>query len=297
MYDLHHLKGNTYYIDGPTNIGVYKLNDTDVCLIDCGTNSEGPIIETVLRRNKLNLKYIVLTHSHADHSGACKYLMTITNCTVIASKIERAFMRDNKLDLGFLYGGYPLDEFDNRLMHIDDNEDIYSLKELPEGLRSFNLPGHHYGMIGIKTSDGVYFVADTLGSKTLIDRQHILLIFDVEGYLESLDYVKKLDGNIIVPSHSEVTTSISDIVEINKKQIYEIMDVIMDYLVEEHTIEDVTKHIFDHYNLRISYNKFMLITSTIRSYLAYLSNSKKLKNYFKNNKLVFITIDAFNDKF
>ena len=27
MYELHHLKGNTYYIDGPTNCGVYVLND------------------------------------------------------------------------------------------------------------------------------------------------------------------------------------------------------------------------------------------------------------------------------
>ena len=297
MYDLHHLKGNTYYIDGPTNIGLYKLNDTDVCLIDCGTHNEGPIIETVLRRNKLILKYIVLTHSHADHSGACDYLMKVTNCMVIASKIERAFMRDNKLDLGFLYGGYPLDEFDNRLMHIEDNDEIYSLEYLPKDLRSFKLPGHHYGMIGIRTSDGVYFVADTLGSKSLINSQHILLIYDVEGYLSSLDYLKTLNGNIIVPAHSEVTNDIIDLVDFNKNQIYEIMNIIIEYLNKEHTIEDVTAKIFEHYNLRMSYNKYMLITSTIRSYLAYLSNKKILKNYFKDNKLVFITMEAFNDKF
>ena len=297
MYELHHLKGNTYYIDGPTNIGVYKLNDNDVCLIDCGTSYEGPIIETVLRRNKLTLKYIVLTHSHADHSGACNYLMKLTGCKVIASKIERAFMRDNKLDLGFLYGGYPLDEFDNKLMHIDDNDEIYSLNELPNDLKSFKLPGHHYGMIGIRTSDGVYFVADTLGSKALINSQHILLIFDVNGYLESLDYLKTLNGNIIVPAHTEVTTDIIDLVEYNKNQIYTIMNLIMEFLVTEHTAEEVCKYIFDYYKLRMSYNKYMLIMATIRSYLAYLSNNKKIKNYFKDNMLVYITSDAFNDKF
>lgn len=297
MYELHHLVGNTYYIDGPTNIGLYKLNETDVCLIDCGRHDEGPIIETILRRNKFKLKYIVCTHSHADHGGANLYLMKMTGCKIIASRIERAFFRDSKLDLGFLHGGYPLDEFDNKLMHIDDQKEIFSLSELPSGLRSFKLPGHHYGMIGIKTSDGVYFVADTLGSINLVETQHILLIYDVKGYLESLDFVDSLNGSIVVPSHSNVTKNIREIVGVNRNKIYEIIGVILEYLDKEHTAEDVTAYIFKYYNLRISYNKYMLINSTIKSYLAYLSNEKKIKNYFKNNKLVYITKEAFEDKF
>ena len=135
MYELHQLKGNTYYIDGPTNIGVYKLNDKDVALIDCGTKEEGPIIEDILKKNNLCLKYIIMTHSHADHSGSSLYLSLHTGCKLIASKIERAFFRDSKLDIGFLYGGYPLDEYDNRLMHIDDNKEIMALDQIPEGKR------------------------------------------------------------------------------------------------------------------------------------------------------------------
>ena len=288
MYDLHHLKGNTYYIDGPTNVGVYKLNDTDVVLIDCGTAYEGPIIETVLRRNKLKLKWIVNTHSHADHSGANVYLMKMTGCKIIASKIERAFMRDSRLDIGFLSGGYPLNEYNGKLMHIDDQREIYSLEHLPDGLRSFKLPGHHYGMIGIRTSDGVCFIADTLGSKELVGKQHILLIYDLKGYLDSLDYIESLNGNILVPAHSEVTENISELVEYNRSKIYEIMNVILNVLEDPHTIEELVSKIFKHYKLRITYNRHMLITSTIRSYVAYLSNNKKIKNYFEDDKLYFV---------
>ncbi len=288
MYDLHHLKGKTYYIDGPTNLGVYLINDKDCVLIDCATSKEGPQIETVLRRNGLNLKYIINTHSHADHSGSNLYLMKMTGCKVIAPKIERAFMRDSKLDIGFLNGGYPLDEYDNRLLHIDEQKEIYSLEEIPRGLRSFKLPGHHYGMIGIKTSDGVYFIADTLGSIELVDKQHILLIYDLEGYLKSLDFVEGLDGSILVPSHSEVTTNIKPLVSFNRNKIYEIMDNIIDILKSEKTIEDIVAEIFLRYNLKISFNKHLLITSTIKSYISYLSNNGKIDKYFKNNKLYFI---------
>lgn len=296
-YELHHLNGNTYYIDGPTNCGLYKLNDTDVCLIDCGTKEDGMIIYELLKNNNLRLKYIILTHSHADHSGGCIYLEKMTGCTIIASKVERAFLTDTKLDIGFLYGGYPLDEYDNHLMHTDEPSDILSLSHIPQGLRSFSLPGHHYQMIGIRTADDVYFVADTLGSKNLVDSQHILLIYDVDGYLRSLDYVESLDGKIIVPAHSDVTMDIKDVVKVNRNQINMIIDIILTFLEIEHTAEELTAYIFEYYDLKITYNKYMLISTTMRSYLSYLSNNGRIKNYFKDNKLVFLTVEAFNDKF
>lgn len=291
MYELHHLKGNTYYIDGNTNCGIYKLNDTDVVLIDTATQKEAPMLEHVLDENHLIPKYIVLTHSHADHSGACSYLAKRYHSKLIASKIERAFFRDATLDLGLLFGGYPLNEFDTPLMHIDDNREIYSLEVLPNGVRSFKLKGHHYGMIGIKTDDDVYFIADTLGSKDLVDKQHILLMYDVKGYLDTLDYLKTLNGKIMVPSHTEVTTDITELVEFNKRKIYEIMDVILNYLEDKHTLEDIVAHIFDHFNLRMSYNKYLLITSTIHSYVAYLANFKKIDKEFIDNKLFFYKIN------
>ena len=54
--ELHHLKGNTYYIDGTTNIGLYKLNDKDCALIDSGFAKVGPQIYEILKENKLYAK-------------------------------------------------------------------------------------------------------------------------------------------------------------------------------------------------------------------------------------------------
>lgn len=288
MYELHHLKGNTYYIDGPTNCGVYVLNEfKDVALIDAGSSDDGINIYETLKKNGMRVTHIIFTHCHADHSGGALYIYKMTGCKMIASKIERAFFRDSKLDIGFLYGGYPLDEYDGKLMHIEDNKEIYALDQIPEGLQSFKLPGHHYGMIGIKTKDDVYFVADTLGSINLVDKAHILLIYDVGGYLDSLSYVESLNGKIVVPSHSEVTDNIKPTVEFNRKKIFEIQHVLLNYLHEEHNCVECTQYIFSYYNLKISYNKYMLILSTIRSYLSYLSNNKLIINYFKDNRLLF----------
>ena len=289
MYELHHIKGNTYYVDGPTNCGVYKINDkNEVAVIDCGTEEDGPKIYKAIVDNGFKVTHLIFTHCHADHCGGWQYFYKMSGCKMIASKVERGFFRDAKLDIGFLYGGYPLDEYDGKLMHIEDNDEIYALDQIPVGLQSFKLPGHHYGMIGLKTSDDVYFVADTLGSINLVDKQHILLIYDVKGYLNSLDFVESLNGNVVVPAHSEVTTNIKPVVEFNRNNCYNIINLLLDFLHEEHNCVECATYIFDHFDLKISYNKYMLILSTIRSYLSYLSNSKRIRNYFKNNRLLFI---------
>lgn len=290
MYDLHHIKGNTYYIDGKTNCGVYVLNDKkEVFLFDCGTKEDGEEIAKTLIKNQMIVTHLCFSHCHADHSGGCyEIIKKFPNCKLIASKVQRGFFRDPKLDIGFLYGGYPLDEYDGKLMHIDMNDEIYTLDEIPNGVEYFHLPGHHSGMIGIKTSDDVYFVADTLGSIDLVERAHILLIYDVKGYLETLDFVESLNGKIVVPSHSSATDNIKPIVDFNRNKIYEIQNVILDFLKTPHNCVECNQHIFNYYNLKISHNKYMLILSTIRSYLSYLSNSKRIRNYFENNRLLFI---------
>lgn len=291
ILELHKLKGNTYYIDGSTNIGLYKLNESDVCLIDTGFAKCGPRIYEILKEHNWNLKYIINTHCHADHIGANKYLMNIYNCQMITSQIERAFARDDKLDIGFLYGGYPLEAFETPLMHIDEQKDILHLSKLPEGITSFRLPGHHYDMVGFKTSDDVYFVADSIGNKDTIYKEHILLIYDVKGYLDSLHLINGFNGNYIVPSHSEVTTNITDLVNINVRQINEIIDLILTNLKTPLTLENLVKNIFDYYKMHITFNKFLLVTSTIRSYLAYLYKENLVETKFIDNYLYYYKKD------
>ena len=95
--------------------------------------------------------------------------------------------------------------------------------------------------------------------------------------------LKTFNGNYIVPSHSNVTQNITDLVNINLDQIYQIIDLILKKLEYKKTLEQLVKEIFDYYNLKISNNKYLLVTSTIRSYLAYLYYLGKIDTEFENN--------------
>ena len=68
MYELVQAKGDSYYIQSPAKIGVFRLNETAVCLIDSGNDKDaGRKVRQILERNHWTLAAIYNTHSNADH--------------------------------------------------------------------------------------------------------------------------------------------------------------------------------------------------------------------------------------
>ena len=75
MYELIQAAENSYYIQSPAKIGLIKVSDTEVCLIDSGNDKDaGKKVLKVLNANGWTLKAIYNTHSHADHIGGNQYL-------------------------------------------------------------------------------------------------------------------------------------------------------------------------------------------------------------------------------
>ena len=106
MYELVNVKGNSFYIESPAKIGLYKISDTEVCLIDSGNNKDtGKKIKRILDENGWTLKAIYNTHSNADHIGGNKFLQDRTGCKIYAPGIECDFTNHTVLEPAFLYGG------------------------------------------------------------------------------------------------------------------------------------------------------------------------------------------------
>ena len=75
MYELIQVFEQSYYIQSPAKIGLVKLNEQDVCLIDSGNDKDaGRKVRQLLDANGWRLTAIYNTHSNADHIGGNKYL-------------------------------------------------------------------------------------------------------------------------------------------------------------------------------------------------------------------------------
>ena len=89
--ELIHVKGNTYYIKNATNIGVYKIDENSVYLIDTGNDSDaGKKILKLLEQENLKVMGIINTHSNADHIGGNKVIQDRTGCKILGYGIEKS---------------------------------------------------------------------------------------------------------------------------------------------------------------------------------------------------------------
>lgn len=277
----------TYYIKNPTNIGIYKISENEIYLIDSGNDKDaGRKILKIIEENNWKIQGIINTHSNADHIGGNKIIQDRTNCKIFAKDIEKTFVEFPILESSFLYGGYPFKNLRNKFLLAKPSNVIQIQDNLPEGLEHFSLKGHFFDMIGIKTSDNIYFLADSLFSDETITKYHLFFIYDIKEYLNTLDFLSTLDAKLYIPSHCEATQDISYLIKINKNKIEEISNKIYNICENEKTFEEILKYIFDEYNLIMNENQYILVGSTIKSYLSYLYDNNKLSYEFKNNKML-----------
>jgi len=288
MYELMQLTEKCHYIQCPAKIGLIRLNDNDVCLIDSGNDKEaGKKVKKLLDSKGWKLSAIYNTHSNADHIGGNKYLQANTGCRIYAPDIECDFTRHTILEPAFLFGGFPMKELRHKFL-LAQESDALPLSEavLPEGLKLLPLPGHYFDMAGFMSDDGVAYIADCLSSRETLDKYQISFIYDVAAYLDTLGWVMNLQANCFVPSHAAPVEDIAPLARYNIDKVHEIAEQILVICAEPKCFEDILQDLFSHYNLTMTIEQYALVGSTVRSYLAWLKDMGRLEILIENHKLL-----------
>lgn len=288
MYELMQVGENSWYISSPAKIGVYVSSADRVYLIDSGSDKDaGRKARQIIEKNGWTLRGILVTHSNADHIGGCRYLRQQTGCKVFAPGIERAFTEFPILEPSFLYGGYPPADLRHKFLMAQECEaaDVTD-PDFPPEVEVIPLPGHFFHMVGYRLPDGTVFAADCVSSAQTLDKYQIGFIYDVPAYLDTLDKVSGLDGRVFVPAHAEPCSSMAELAELNRAKVLEIADKIVALCAEPLNFEAVLQKLFQCYCLQMDFAQYVLVGSTVRSYLSWLRDTGRLDIEFTDGMLL-----------
>ena len=135
----------------------YVVGDekTKKCIvIDPGANFVD--IMSVVKKNNLNLEYVVLTHGHGDHITNVLKIKESTNAKIVAHEYEKEILLDKRKNLSASLPSNIV-ELDADI-YVKDND---TLKVGDMKLKFIHTPGHTPGSMCIKI-DKHMFTGDTL---------------------------------------------------------------------------------------------------------------------------------------
>lgn len=292
MYELIKAGESTYYIDCPAKMGVYVAHDGGAWLIDSGNDKEAAKKAlNLFGANGWTLAGVVNTHSNADHVGGNALLQQRTGCRLVSTGLENAFAKYPVLEPSFLYGGYPCRELRSKFLMATPSEPTGEVESaLPEGLSFLRLGGHFFDMVGVKTPDDVWFLADCLFGENIVNKYHLFFVYDTAAFLATLDMLETLQGRLFVPSHAPAVRDVTPLVRLNREKIYEILSKIVDICRSPAGFEEILKQLFDAYSLTMDFSQYVLVGSTVRSHLSYLHDRGDLTVSFEQNRLLYRSV-------
>lgn len=288
MFEIKHIKGNTYYFEAYTHVGIYKINDSEVILIDsCDHKRMAKGLNRQLSEMGLKVKTIINTHCHVDHICGNRFFQDEHGCNILSTKMEQPFILYPDLEATFYYSGIDTEKSKNPFFMVEPSEsEIITEENIPEGFEIIPLPGHGFEMIGVRTPDDVVFLADAVISKATWESYKWPFFHDVNRSIETLEKIKDLKAYCIVPSHNAPVDDIEDLAQYNIDKMNEKKTLTLD-CAEGRTFEEIFKIIMEKEELQIRTEKYPLYAKMIRNFLQGLVEDGKIHGILEDNRYVY----------
>jgi len=233
--------------DFPTeHVNAYLIQGSNKCLlIDTGWDTKEVLASLKKHLDEIDISFkdiaqIVLTHSHTDHAGLAGRLRRLSSAQIYLHKLEIDLIKSRFVCADNACGDTFFQEID-RLLHthgVPASEltepgtllpDV-SLPPSPDitlqggetiSIEPFNLqvlwtPGHSPGHISLyEPTQKILFSGDlilpTIASNVGLHLQHS--INPLDDYLNSLNTIKRLEVNLVLPGHEHLFTNLPQRIE------------------------------------------------------------------------------------
>lgn len=216
-----------------------------------------------------NTPVVLLTHFHADHLTA-----TPENSEVYAPWGEELFVASVRARLFFTHGVY----IDNAVYKGNDLK-VSGVVRPGDNIGPFEvvpLPGHTFGHVGYYI-DGVLYAGDAIFGEKVLEKYGVPYLMDVDAFLHSLDYIRELQPEILVPGHGPVIGSrkrIEQLLDLNRSAVEKAVALVKRFLPAD--ITTISIRLLKEVGKEHNGENILLTMTTVRAVLSKLSRERSV---------------------
>jgi Zn-dependent hydrolases, including glyoxylases len=272
--EIRKIAGQVHYVPNPVNICVVYTKDSAV-LVDSGIDEN--FARKLCRLLEKPAKFLINTHSHADHCGGNAFLKDKFSVHVLAPEIERQIIESPILEPFYLFGAAPPKELQTKFLmakpcRVDETLEPGTLTLQDVTLSIVPLAGHSPNQVGVAV-DKILFCADALFSKGAIEKYKMFVVYDVKNFLQTLDLLERSKYDFFLPSHGDLTGDITELLNLNRKVVENVSNEILKLLKTPRTFDELLTKLLNGFNIEVkNLVQYVLYRSTVHAYLSYLSD-------------------------
>ena len=161
-----------------------------------------------------------------------------------------------------------------------------------------SLPGHFFDQVGFLVTDKsenkkVFFLGDGFFGIPLLNRFWIPFIYEPEDFRKSIEKIEEIYADFYIPGHGDVCTNenLEAVAEFNIIVTLEFEKLIKKLLLEKpQNQEELLKSVADYAGLELKESNYILIGTTLRSYLSSMNRRGILEHKIVENRLIWSVI-------
>jgi glyoxylase-like metal-dependent hydrolase (beta-lactamase superfamily II) len=276
----HQIAGDTYYVPGLTNSGF-----VDGLVVDTGAD------ETIY--DACEIDRLAITHGHADHF-ACAAHLRERGATVVAARDDAALVENPDINIrGMFSWAKPGDLLVTKLFIGTPCKVDAEVEQWRDKCATpIPLPGHTLGHTGFLTPDGVLFTGDALYQHGLWKRHPLPYAIDPDMVAQSLEAIRAVDFEWLVPGHGELTTRATAEADLtfHHDQIRAIEELLLVALKKPRTTEEAIALVSAERGLSSNPAGYWLAVTTVKGYLGNLLGRELLEFTVENHTGVWHTV-------
>lgn len=272
-YNTRRLAGDTHVVPGLTNAGFVDGLVIDTC------EDEAPFAGVALDT-------LAITHGHADHFSI-GHVLRRAGAKVWAARDDASLVENPDINIrGMFSWAKPGDFLTTKLFRGEPCEVDAYLEDWDDPRASvIPLPGHTLGHCGFLTRDRVLFTGDALYLRELWDRHPLPYAIDPGMVTSSLERMRTVDCDWIVPGHGYPVCrdEAESHIEHHLTQVREIEQFILDTLRSEQTTEQTIAIVSEARGLSSNPAAYWLAVATVKGFLGELLNRGQLEFFVRDH--------------